>query len=91
MLEYCSGKKIGNGLFSKLRSEYKKQLDEIGTYRSQGKPINVTQERLNDLKNQSNPNVRVFLVGNKSDLENQRKVSAEEGKALADKNNMLFF
>ena len=35
---------------------------------------------LNDLKNQSNPNVRVFLVGNKSDLENERVVSKEEAE-----------
>ena len=35
---------------------------------------------LNDLKNQSNPNVRVFLVGNKSDLEDQRVISKEEGE-----------
>ena len=35
---------------------------------------------LNDLKNQANPNVRVFLVGNKSDLENERVVSKEEGE-----------
>ncbi len=30
---------------------YKKQLDEVGTYRSQGKPINIAQDRLNELKN----------------------------------------
>ena len=35
---------------------------------------------LNDLKNQANPNVRVFLVGNKSDLENERVISKEEGE-----------
>ena len=35
---------------------------------------------LNDLKNQSNPNVRVFLVGNKSDLEDERVISKEEGE-----------
>ena len=33
-----------------------------------------------DLKNQSNPNVRVFLVGNKSDLEQNRVISKEEGE-----------
>ena len=34
---------------------------------------------LNDLKGQANPDVRVFLVGNKSDLEESRQVSKEEG------------
>jgi len=34
---------------------------------------------LTDLKSQANPDVRIFLVGNKSDLENERKVSKEEG------------
>ena len=35
---------------------------------------------LNDLKNQANPNVRVFLVGNKSDLENERVITKEEAE-----------
>ena len=35
---------------------------------------------LNDLKKQANPNVRVFLVGNKSDLENERVISKDEGE-----------
>ena len=34
---------------------------------------------LNELKSQANPDVRIFLVGNKSDLEEQRKVTKEEG------------
>ena len=34
---------------------------------------------LNDLKSQANPEVRIFLVGNKCDLEEQRQVSKEEG------------
>ncbi|MBR2786999.1 MAG: AAA family ATPase [Clostridia bacterium] len=29
---------------------YKKQLDEVGTYRSQGKPINIAQDKLKGLK-----------------------------------------
>ena len=35
---------------------------------------------LNDLKSQANPKVKVFLVGNKSDLEEERVVSKEEGE-----------
>ena len=34
---------------------------------------------LTDLKSQANPDVRIFIVGNKSDLEDERKVSKEEG------------
>ena len=34
---------------------------------------------LTDLKSQANPDVRIFLVGNKSDLEEERKVTKEEG------------
>ena len=35
---------------------------------------------LNDLKSQANEDVRIFLVGNKSDLEEERKVTKEEGE-----------
>ena len=43
---------------------------------------------LNDLKNQSNPNVRVFLVGNKSDLENERVISKEDGENFTKEKNL---
>lgn len=32
----------------------------------------------------------LILIGNKTDLEDQREVTTEEGKMLAEKNNMLF-
>ena len=35
---------------------------------------------LNDLKSQANDDVRIFLVGNKADLEEDRKVTKEEGE-----------
>ena len=38
-----------------------------------------TENWLTDLKSQANPDVRIFLVGNKSDLEEERKVTKEEG------------
>ena len=43
---------------------------------------------LNDLKNQSNPNIRVFLVGNKSDLENERVITKEEGENFKKQKNL---
>ena len=43
---------------------------------------------LNDLKTQANPNVRVFLVGNKSDLEEERVVSKEDGERFKEEKNL---
>ena len=43
---------------------------------------------LNDLKNQSNPNVRVFLIGNKRDLEKERLVSKEEGETFKEQKKL---
>ena len=41
--------------------------------------FNHAENWLNDLKRQANPDVRIFLVGNKADLED-RKISKEEGE-----------
>ena len=35
---------------------------------------------LNDLKSQASDDIRIFLVGNKSDLEEERKITREEGE-----------
>ena len=43
---------------------------------------------LNDLKNQANPNVRVFLVGNKSDLESERVISKEQGEKFKEEKKL---
>ena len=43
---------------------------------------------LNDLKNQSNPNVRVFLIGNKCDLEKERLVSKEEWETFKEQKKL---
>ena len=41
--------------------------------------FNHVENWLNDLKSQANPDVRIFLVGNKADLEEDRKIKKEEG------------
>ena len=43
---------------------------------------------LNELKAQANPNVKIFLVGNKSDLENERVVSKEDGEKFKELKNL---
>ena len=43
---------------------------------------------LHDLKSQANTNVRVFLVGNKSDLEDERVVTKEEGERFKEEKKL---
>ena len=43
---------------------------------------------LTDLKTQANPNVRVFLVGNKSDLEDERVIPREEGERFKEEKRL---
>ena len=45
---------------------------------------------LNDLKSQANEDVRIILVGNKADLENEREISKEEGMLLAKQEDYEF-
>ena len=46
---------------------------------------------LNDLKNQANPDVRIFLVGNKADLEEDRKVQKEDGEKYKEVQHLDLF
>ena len=43
---------------------------------------------LKELKETSNPNVKIFLVGNKCDLENNRVVSKEEGNKFKEEHKL---
>ncbi len=49
------------------------------------------EQWLKELKNQASPEVRIFFVGNKADLEEERKVSKEEGKKYKEKENLDIF
>ena len=53
--------------------------------------FNHAEMWLNDLKSQSNPDIRIFLVGNKADLEEDRKVSKEEGDKYKEDNHLDLF
>ncbi len=46
---------------------------------------------LSDLRSQASPDVRVFLVGNKADLEAQRKVSKEDGEKYKEEQHLDMF
>lgn len=43
-----------------------------------------------ELQFNAGEDVKILLAGNKVDLANQRQVSKEEGKALADSYNLMF-
>ena len=45
---------------------------------------------LTEIEKNSNKNVKILLVGNKTDLENERKVTYEEGQEFAKAHNLLF-
>ena len=36
-------------------------------------------------------NILIYLIGNKSDLEDKRQVSQEEGRSFAEENNLVFY
>ena len=46
---------------------------------------------LKELRTNSNPDVKIFLIGNKIDLEEEREVSKEEGEKYAKNNNINKF
>ena len=46
---------------------------------------------LKELRTHSNPNVKVFLIGNKIDLETKRKLTTEEGQRFSEQNNLNKF
>ena len=46
---------------------------------------------LNDLKKNANSDIKIFLIGNKNDLEDSRLINKEEGKQLAEDFNLNLF
>ena len=46
---------------------------------------------LKELKTFSSPDAKVFLIGNKTDLESKRKVTTEQGQKYKEDNNLDFF
>jgi small GTP-binding protein len=46
---------------------------------------------LNDIKSQSNPNIKIFLIGNKADLEDKRQVTKESVENFFKQNKLSFF
>ena len=74
------------------RAYYKNSVCALVVYDiSSRDSFNNVTSWIEDCKNQSPKTIFMVLVGNKCDLEDKRQVSYEEGRELADKNEMLFF
>ena len=46
---------------------------------------------LNEIKSQSNPETKIFLIGNKIDLENERKISTETAQQFSNAHAFNYF
>ena len=49
------------------------------------------EEWLNEIKANSNPNIKIILIGNKCDLEENRKIKKEDGEKFSKEHNLNFF
>ena len=50
----------------------------------------IQSHYVKEIKDNCKKNIKIILLGNKSDLKDKRKVSQEKGVALAKKNNYVF-
>ena len=74
------------------RSYYKNSACALLVYDiSKKESFESIQSWIEDCKNSAPETVLMVLVGNKSDLTEERKVSEEEGREFAEKNGLLFF
>ena len=53
--------------------------------------FNNIEKWLNDIKTQSNPDIKIFLIGNKVDLEDKRRLTKEQGEQLCNDHKLAFF
>ena len=53
--------------------------------------FNHIEAWLKEVKLQSNPDIKIFLIGNKSDLEEQRQVQLDEAKKFKEENGIHYF
>ena len=59
-------------------------IDNINSY-------NNIESWLNEIKSQANPEIKIFLIGNKTDLENERQISKEEAQRFSSEHIFNYF
>ena len=74
------------------RSYYKNSACAIIVYDiTNKKSFENIKEWLTECKDSCSKDIQIVIVGNKSDLEQKREVSQEEGRAFSEENNVAFF
>ena len=53
--------------------------------------FNNIEKWVNDIKTQSNPDIKLFLIGNKADLEDKREVTKESGENFSKEHKLTYF
>ena len=59
-------------------------IDDINTF-------NNLESWLNEIKAQANPDIKIFLIGNKQDLESKRQVDKQKAEQFKKEQNLNFF
>lgn len=74
------------------RSYYKNSACAIIVYDiTNKKTFENVKSWLSECRESCSKDILIVVIGNKSDLDNKRAVTAEEGKAFAEENNLTFF
>ena len=77
---------------SLIKSFYRKVSLAILVYSIDNEnSFNNLETWLNEIKSQSNPETKIFLIGNKIDLENERKISTETAQQFSKAHAFNYF
>ena len=77
---------------SLIKSFYRKVSLAILVYSIDNEnSFNNLETWLNEIKSQSNPETKIFLIGNKADLEDRRNISFETGQQFSKAHSINYF
>ena len=71
-------------------AENKPAAVRAGRRRNQNSYSNI-ESWLNEIKSQANPEIKIFLIGNKIDLKDQRQIDAEDAKQFSKDHAFNYF
>ena len=75
-----------------ISSFYKNASLAIMVYAiNDGRSFDSLESWLNEIKTQSSPDIKIFLIGNKVDLEQQRTVTADKANSFVEEHKLDYF